>query len=105
MVRLHILTVSMSPFVSTLTDRECIVNPQTPKIGITVRHRILNSWIRLPLLVSGSPRQQPTVKYIKKHCKTSTSTHAVTVVVAVIVVVGVGGCGSGGGGVYHRMYV
>ena len=52
------LTTSMSDLLSTLSDREYIVKPHTPKIGMTVKHRILNNWNRLPLSVRGFTRQR-----------------------------------------------
>ena len=56
---IQIVTACMFDLFWTLTDKDCIVKPQTPRIGITVRQRIFTSWIRLPLSVSGSLPQIP----------------------------------------------
>ena len=52
------LAVSMSVLPSTLSESEYMVNPHTPRIGMTVRHRILISWNLFPRSVSGFTRQR-----------------------------------------------
>ena len=37
------LTTSISDLLLTLSEREYMVNPHTPKIGMMVRHRIFTS--------------------------------------------------------------
>ena len=56
--RIKSLTTSISDLLLTLSDREYMVNPQTPRIGIIVRHNILINCSRFPRSVRGFTRHK-----------------------------------------------